>query len=61
MPKKSEWPKGTDLQTTKISIPRRLWEGAKIRAMKENRTLQELIAEALEGYLRKTKKGGDRR
>jgi hypothetical protein len=29
--------------------------------MKENRTLQELIAEALENYLRKSKKRGNRR
>lgn len=50
-----------EIQKTNLGLPRRLWEAAKTRAMKEDRTLQELVAEALEVYLRKAKKGGDRR
>jgi hypothetical protein len=61
MTRKSDWPKGVAIQKTALGLPRRLWEAAKVQAMKENRTLQELIAEALQDYLRKTKKGGDRR
>jgi hypothetical protein len=58
MARKSGWPKGTEIQKTALGLPRRLWEAAKVQAMKENRTLQELIAEALEEYLRKGKKVG---
>ncbi len=53
MTRKSEWPKGAELQTTKVSLPRKTWEKAKIRAIREGRTLQELVAEALAGYLKK--------
>jgi hypothetical protein len=55
--KKSEWPKGTEIQKTNVGLPKRTWEAAKIQAMREGRTLQELIAEAVDVYLRK-KKGG---
>jgi hypothetical protein len=58
MTRKSHWPSGATIQKTAIGLPRHLWEAAKTRAMKENRTLQELVAEALENYLRKTRKGG---
>jgi hypothetical protein len=56
--KKSEWPKGTEIQKTNVGLPKRTWEAAKIQAMREGRTLQELIAEAVDLYLRKSKKGG---
>lgn len=58
MGKHSEWPRGTEIQKTTLGLPRRLWEAAKTRAMKEKRTLQEVVAEALEEYLRKGRKGG---
>lgn len=61
MTRKADWPKALEIQKTNLGLPRRVWEGAKVQAMKENRTLQELVAEALEDYLRKVKKGGDRR
>ncbi len=61
MTRKAEWPRGTEIQKTNLGLPRRIWEAAKVRAMKENRTMQELVAEALEDYLRKPKRGGDRR
>ena len=61
MTRKADWPKGLEIQKTNLGLPRRLWEAAKVRAMKENRTMQELVAEALEEYLRNVRKGGDRR
>jgi hypothetical protein len=61
MTRPAKWPKGTEVQKTNLGIPRRTWEASKIQAMRENRTLQELVAEALEDYMRKVKKGGDRR
>lgn len=57
MTRKSDWPRGTTIQKTAMGLPRRLWEAAKVQAMKEDRTFQELVAEALENYLRKVKKG----
>ena len=60
MTRKANWPTGTETQKTNLGLPRRLWEAAKVRAMKENRTMQELVAEAIEDYLRKAKKGGKR-
>ena len=61
MTRKADWPKGLEIQKTNLGLPRRLWEAAKVSAMKENRTMQELVAEALEEYLRNVRKGGDRR
>jgi hypothetical protein len=49
--RKSDWPKGVEIQKTALGLPRRLWEEAKIRAMKEGRTSQEFIAEALKEHL----------
>lgn len=58
MTRKSEWPKGTDLQVMKITIPRRTWAAAKIQAVKEERTLQELVTAALNAYARDARKKG---
>ena len=58
MTRKADWPKGTEIQKTALGLPRKTWQAAKIQAMRENRTLQELIAEATEDYLRKARKGG---
>jgi hypothetical protein len=61
MPKKSDWPRGSLLHTTKITIPQKTWKAARIRSFQEDRAFQELVAEALEDYLRTAKKTGDRR
>lgn len=61
MTRKSNWPKGVEIQRSAIALPRRTWEASKVQAMKENRTFQEVVAEALEDYLRNAKKRGDRR
>jgi hypothetical protein len=57
---KRESPKA---QTTKTSLmlPKPLWTSIKIRALQEERDAQDLVAEALADYLRRVKKGGDRR
>lgn len=57
MTRKSDWPRGAEIQKTAVGLPRQIWEASKIQAMKEDRTLQELVAEALEDYLRKKKRG----
>jgi hypothetical protein len=57
MTKKADWPKGTAVQKVTLNLPTRLVIRGKVRAVHENRTLQELVAQALEDYLRKVKKG----
>lgn len=61
MARKSEWPKGAEIQKTALGIPKKLWQEARVQSFREGRTFQELVAEALEDYMRKVKKGGDRR
>jgi hypothetical protein len=61
MTRRSEWPKGTEVQRTALGLPKKVWQAARVQALKEGRTFQELVAEALEDYLRKARKGGDRR
>lgn len=58
MTKKTDWPKGTEIQKTAIGLPKKTWQAARLQAFKEGRTFQELVAEALEDYLRKPKRGG---
>jgi hypothetical protein len=58
MTRRSEWPKGTTLQKTALALPKSVWQAARVQAFKEGRTFQELVAEALQDYLRKVKKGG---
>jgi len=58
MTRKSEWPKNLRLQKTSLALPRDLWEAAKIQAIKQGRTLQELVADALDGHLKQLRKGG---
>ena len=48
--------KNTELVKTTLRIPMKIFQEAKIRAVLEERNLQELVAEALESYLKK--KGG---
>ena len=43
---------------TSIALPRTLWRAAHVRAMDEGLELQELVAKALEAYLKG--KGGAR-
>lgn len=57
MPKKTEWGPGVETHKTNLALPRRLWQAARIRALTEGRNLDELVAEALQAYLR-GKKGG---
>jgi hypothetical protein len=40
------------VQKTSIGLPRPVWEAAKIRAMREGRTLAEVVVEALSAFLR---------
>lgn len=46
------------MKKTSLNLPERLWKAGKIRSVQEGRDFQDLIAEALEDYLRKVKKGG---
>jgi|GEM_PF-6006309 len=46
---------------TSLMLPKKLWTEIKVRALREERDAQVIVAEALEDYLRKTKKGGDSR
>ena len=54
MLKKKE--RGPESVKTSIRLPRELWKRAHIRAMDEDKDLQDVIAEALAAFL----KGGSR-
>lgn len=57
--RKTDWGKGViELKRTSLMLPEKLWRNVKIRALHENRNAQEIVAEALEEYLRRAKKGG---
>jgi len=56
MGRPSNWPKGTEIERISLGLPAKLLEEAKVRATRERRTLQELVAEALAAFLKK--KGG---
>jgi hypothetical protein len=43
--------KGTSIKTT-VRMPASLWAGARIRAIKDGMTAQEVVVAALEAYLR---------
>lgn len=43
---------------TSVKLPKVLWREASVRALDEGRDLQDIIAEALELYLKTTKRGG---
>ena len=51
-------PKATELVKTTLRLPKNLFQEAKIRAVMEERNLQDIVAEALETYLKK--KGGEK-
>ena len=45
--------KNTELVKTTLRLPKKIFQEAKIKAVLEERNLQELVAEALETYLKK--------
>lgn len=45
--------KKPELVKTTLRLPKKIFQDAKIRAVIEERNLQELVAEALETYLKK--------
>jgi post-segregation antitoxin (ccd killing protein) len=52
-----------DVVKTSITLPRELWRSAHVRALDESRDLQDVIASALEAYIKtplKTREGGKR-
>jgi len=53
--------KGTPMQKTSIKLPEGLWKRFRIRSLEEGREAQVILAELIERYLEKPKKGGDRR
>lgn len=57
MARKTEWPKGVEVERTSMSLPKKILNRARIQAVHEGRTVQEMVAEALEDYLRKSKGG----
>jgi hypothetical protein len=59
MPTKKEPFPMSETVKTSVKLPKELWREASIRAIDENRDLQDVIASALELYL-KTHKGGAR-
>ncbi|MDQ5870674.1 MAG: hypothetical protein M3547_00500 [Acidobacteriota bacterium] len=50
--------KGVITLKTSIEIPEDLWTEAKIRAARERKPLQEVVADALREHLKRSKKGG---
>lgn len=46
------------MSKTTIRLPDKLLERAKIHAVKERRTLQDVIADALEAYLKASRESG---
>ena len=49
-------PKATEMVKTTLRLPKKLFQEAKIRAVMEERNLQDIVADALKSYLKK--KGG---
>jgi hypothetical protein len=47
-----------ELIKTSLRLPRELWRAAHIRAMDEHRDLQDVVADALALYLRRSTKEG---
>lgn len=54
--RRTNWGKGvSEVKKTSIVLPEKLWSRVRIRAVHERRNAQEIVAEALEEYLRKRK------
>lgn len=43
---------------TTVEFPEELWKAAKVLAVEERRSFQEVVTAALEDYLKRRKKGG---
>jgi predicted transcriptional regulator len=43
---------------TTVEIPEEVWKAAKVLAVEERRSFQEVVTAALEEYLQRRKKGG---
>lgn len=43
---------------TTVEFPEELWKAAKVLAVEERRSFQDVVAAALEEYLKRRKKGG---
>ncbi len=46
---------------TSVDIPDDLWKAAKHLAVEEGKDLRDIIVQALEGHLKKAKKGGEKK
>ena len=57
MPKKTA-SKSPDYQKTSLKLPKDLWRRAHIRALDDGVDLQDIVARALEAYLKKGGKKG---
>jgi hypothetical protein len=57
--KKTDWGTGAkDVRRTSLNLPVRTWKLLKILAVNDGRNAQELVAEALDLYLKKRAKEG---
>jgi metal-responsive CopG/Arc/MetJ family transcriptional regulator len=57
--RKTDWGRRAgNVKRTSIVLPETLWTRVKQRALHEKRNAQEIVADALEDYLRKARKGG---
>jgi hypothetical protein len=57
--RKTNWGKGAiEVRKTSLMRPEKLWRAVRIRAVHEGRNAQEIVAEALEDYLKRPRKGG---
>ena len=46
------------MKKTSLKLPEDLWRSLRIRALEEGRNAQVIVAQLIEGYLRKKGKGG---
>jgi hypothetical protein len=53
--------KGESMIKTTLRLPERLWKETLHRSIDEGRSAQEIVAEALETYLKNQKRKGGRR
>jgi len=47
-----------EMVKTSLKLPKQLWREAHIRALDEHREFQEIVADALEAFLKPRGKGG---
>ena len=48
--------KSTEMVKTTMRLPKALWRDARIRSLDEDRDFQEIVASALEAYLKRPRK-----